>query len=214
MNLRRVLPIPAAFLTFVSAVGCTTTHETRTYSDPSVGTKTISSMAVLPVRNAPIAQAESIRMNREIAQTVQRKNPNLTVLGPVESVEKLNELNLVDDYDRYIVALAQSGIPNKAILKRIGEALGVDALMQGQILGLQQQDGTGWGGRPGSSSFALRYSIVSTKDGMLLWETVEEMRKRSGSSNFSAAPRLQEILPEAVGKVMGTIPTFTFVKGR
>jgi hypothetical protein len=80
--------------------GCTTTHTTRTYADPSIGTKKILSMAVLPVRNAPIAQAESIRMNREIAQAVQRKNPSLGILGPVEAIEKLNEHHLVADYDR------------------------------------------------------------------------------------------------------------------
>jgi hypothetical protein len=186
---------------------CTTSHDTRTYADPSLGTKIISSMAVLPVRNAPIAQSESIRMNRELAQTVQRKNPALRVLGPVEAVEKLNELHLVDDYDRYLAGLAQSGIPNREILLRIGEALGVDALMQGQIIGLMQQDSAI--GRPASTAFALRYSIVSTKDGMLLWETSEEMRKKR-QTIFSSAPPLQEVLPEAVAKVIQSIPSFAF----
>jgi len=208
--MRRVLLGKFAFLIIsVASLSSCTTHDTRTYTDPSIGTRTILSIAILPVRNAPIAQSESIRMNRDIAQTVQRKNPGLHVLGPVEAVEKLNELHLVDDYDRYIVALAQSGIPNKETLYRIGQALGVDALMQGQIVGLSQQDGTGAWGRPGSTAFALRYSIVSIRDGMLLWETSEEMRKKR-QSNFSSAPPLQEVLPEAVEKVLQTIPSFAF----
>ena len=191
--------------------GCTTSHTTRTYSDPSMGTKAIISMAILPVRNAPIAQAESIRMNRELAQTVQRKNPSLQILGPVEAIEKLNEKNLVDDYDRYVVALAQSGIPNREILSRIGAALGVDALMQGQLVGLAQKDGAPYS--PASTVFVLRYSIVSTKDGMLLWETSEEIRKKR-QTIFSAPPPLEEVLPEAVQRVEQSIPTFAFVNKR
>ena len=197
----------AAFGFLVLLAACTS-HETRTYSAPSVGTKLISSLAILPVRNAPIAQSESIQMNRELTQAVQRKNPTLSILGPVEAVERLNEQNLVEDYDRYIVGLAQSGIPNKAILARIGAALGVDAIMQGQILGLAQQDG-GWGGRYPSTTFSLRYSIVSTGDGLVLWEIVEEIRK-TRSAGISA-PSLQKVLPDAIQVVIQRIPVFTFV---
>ena len=200
--------LSAAFGFLVLLTSCGPTHQTRTYTAPSIGTKMISSLAILPVRNAPIAQSESIQMNRELTQAVQRKNPTLSILGPVEAVERLNEQNLVEDYDRYIVGLAQSGIPNKAILARIGAALGVDAIMQGQILGLAQQDG-GWGGRYPSTTFSLRYSIVSTGDGLVLWEIVEEIRK-TRSAGISA-PSLQKVLPDAIQVVIQRIPVFTFV---
>ena len=208
MTTSRVRLTFGLLVAFCASSGCTTTHNTRTYTDPSIGTKKISSLAILPVLNAPLAQSESIRMNRELAQAVSRRNPSLQILGPAESVEKLNSSGLVEDYDRYVVGLAQSGIPNKATLAKIGVALGVDAIMQGQLLGLHQQDGQfGW--RQGSTTFALRYSIVSTRDGMLLWETVEEIRKRR-QTTLSSSPQLQEVLPEAMQAVMQSIPAFTF----
>lgn len=198
-------------LSFLLVVGCTprgTRDATRTYTDPSLGTRIISSIALFPVRNAPIAESESIRMNREIVQTVQRKNPGLKIIEPVEVVETLNKMHLVDDYDRYLLELTQTGIPNKDILRRIGEALGVDAIMQGRLVDLLQRDGSGWSGVPGITAFSLRYSIVSTREGILLWETSEEVRKQR-SSNFTSAPSLRQVLPEAVGRVITTIPSFS-----
>jgi hypothetical protein len=191
--------------------GCASTKTTvRSYTDPAVGTRVITSLAILPVRNAPIAQSESIRMNREIAQTVQRQNPSLRILGPVEAIQALNASNLVADYDNYLVALAQSGIPNAEILRRVGAALDVDAIMQGQIVGLYQEDGS-YPGRPGVTKFALRYSIVSTQDALLMWETSEEVKRRTGTV-FEQAPPLEEVLPEATEVILKSIPKFAFVK--
>lgn len=194
----------------VLGVGCTrgTRETTRTYTDPSLGTRIISSIALFPVRNAAIAESESVRMNREIVRALQSKNPGLKIIEPMMVVEMLNKMHLVDDYDRYLLELTQTGIPNKDILRRIGEALGVDAIMQGRLVGFQQRDGSGWSGVPAITTFSLRYSIVSAREALLLWETSEEVRKQR-SSNFTSAPPLRDVLPEAVGKVMTTIPSFS-----
>ncbi len=208
---RLTSPVLLAALSFAYVPGCAVTStKVRTYTDPSVGSQSISSLAILPVRNAPIAQEASIRMNRDIAQTVQRQNPNLKILGPVESIQTLNDAGLVDAYDRYLTALAQSGIPNAEVLRRIGDALKVDAILQGQLVGLSQQDGS-YPGHPGITRFALRYSIVSTKTGMLLWETSAEARRKTATV-FESAPALEEVLPDATQTVLRSIPRFTFVR--
>jgi hypothetical protein len=205
---RRVFSV---FSLAVLITGCeSTSTRVRSYSDPAVGNRVIASLAILPVRNAPIAQSESIRMNREITQTVQRQNPNLRIVGPVESIQALNAKNLVADYDNYLVGLAQSGIPNSEVLHRVGEALGVDAIMQGQIVGLYQEEGS-YPGRPGRTKFALRYSIVSTQDALLMWETSAEVNRRTGTV-FEQAPALELVLPDATQIVLKSIPKFAFVK--
>lgn len=207
----RTVLTAAASLLLVTLLACTSTNTSvRTYTDPSVGTTTIGSLAVLPVRNAPVAQSESIRLNREIAQTVQRQNPSLKITGPVESIQLLNDAGLVDKYDRYLVALAQSGIPNAEVLNQVGAALSVDAIMQGQLLGLYQEDGS-YPGRAGVTRFALRYSIVSTKNGMLLWEASADVKKKTATV-FESAPALEQVLPEATQTILKSIPRFAFVK--
>lgn len=204
---------PSARLCAASALllltGCATssTHS-RSYTDPTVGSRIISSLAILPIRNAPIAQSESIRLNREIAQTVQRQNSGLRVIGPVEAVDALNKAGLVDDYDRYLTALAQSGIPNAEILQRVGSALGADAIMQGQIVGLIQSDGY-YPGHAGTTKFSLRYSIVSAADGLLLWETSADVQHNTATV-FEQAPPLETVLADATATVLKSIPQFTF----
>jgi hypothetical protein len=190
----------SALLSCALALAGCSSSSVRTYSDPAMGTRPIGAIAVLPVQNAPLAKGESIRVNREVAQTVSRANPGILIVGPAESVQKLNEHNLVDDYDRYLVTLAQSGIANAGILARIGDALGVDAVMQGALLGFGRRDGYGNAG----SRLAVRYSLVSTVDGTVLWETTAELRSESGP--FSAAPTLEDVLPEAIQKVLASMP--------
>lgn len=201
-----------SLLLLVSLCGCASSKTTvRSYTDPTAGTRRLSAMAVLPMRNAAIAQAEGIRMNREIAQTVQRQNPQLKVLGPLEAVQLLNQHNLVGDYDMYLTTLAQSGIPNAEIMRRIGQALEVDAIMQGQIVGLLQQDGA-YGRNAGMTKFTLRYSIVSTRDGLLLWETFADVDERTATT-VENAPPLELVLPEATAIILKSIPRFAFAGG-
>jgi hypothetical protein len=196
-------------LSLVLVGGCTREmHETtRTYTDPSLATRTVSAIALFPVRDALIAESQSVDMNRRLVDALQRKNPKVRVIEPRDVIAILNGKHLVDDYDHYLVELGQTGIPNRDILGRIGEALGVDAIMQGRLVGLQQADGSGMSGVPGLTALTLRYSIVCTRDAVLLWETSEEVRKQR-SSNFSAAPRLRGVLPEAVANIAATIPAF------
>ncbi|MGH9369255.1 MAG: hypothetical protein ACRD3M_16460 [Thermoanaerobaculia bacterium] len=192
--------------------GCASSKTTvRSYTDPTAGTRRLSAIAVLPMRNAAVAQAESIRMNREVAQTVQRQNPQLKVLGPVEAVQLLNQHNLVAEYDLYLTTLAQSGIPNAEIMRRIGQALQVDAIMQGQIVGLFQQDGA-YGRNAGITKFTLRYSIVSTQDGLLLWETFGDVDERTATT-VENAPALELVLPKATAIILKSIPRFAFAGG-
>jgi|SRR5450755_208090 hypothetical protein len=190
----------SALLSCTLALAGCSSSAIRTYSDPAMGVRTIGTIAVLPLQNAPFANGESIRVNREVAQTVSRANPGIVIVGPVEAVQKLNEHNLVDDYDRYLVTLAQSGIANAGILARIGDALGADALMQGAFLGFGRQNGYGYAG----SRLAVRYSLVSTVDGTVLWETTAELRNEAGP--FSAAPTLEDVLPEAIRSVLASMP--------
>lgn len=180
---------------------------TRTYTDPSLAARHVSAIALFPVREAPIAESESIEMNRQIVEALEHKNPGLRVVGPPEVVETLNRKHLVEDYAKYLAVRSQTGISNNDILREVGEALGVDAIMQGNLVELQQRDGTGLSGLPANTTLTLRYSIVSTSDAALLWEISEEIRKQS-SSNFGSAPRLRDVLPEAVAKVTANLPSF------
>ena len=76
---------------------------------------------------------------------------------------------MAEKYADFLRDYAVSGIPNVKTLNEIGKVLEVDAIVQGEIFDLEQKDGH-YPGVMARTSLTLRYSLLSTSKGDVLWE--------------------------------------------
>ena len=118
-------------------------------------------------------------MNRRILAGIVAKNPSIKLLSAAEATRLLNEKSLASDWARFLDNYSTSGVPDSQALKKFGEALGVQAILQAEMVTVVQEDGA-FGRQPGTTRVTVRATMLSLTDGKLLWEatksSVEEWR--------------------------------------
>lgn len=189
-------------LSLVLLLGSCTTTRIRTYQDPSLSATPLVSVAVLPLQNTRLGPQIAIDLNRGIVQALSRSNPTLKILGPAEVQETLSRAGLVETYAQFLRDYGTSGLLNKSALAKLGEALGVDGILQGDISQLEQQDGQPY--RPAYTKVVLRYSIISLTSGALLWESSATAKKETTA--FNKAPEIEDVVPTAQSTLVEQMP--------
>lgn len=193
-----------AFLAVILS-GCSGNRaRVNAFTDPAFDQSTIKSLAILPMRNAQLSLSDAMTINRAISEHIHRARTDITVVGPEESVNALNSANLTEDYAKFLSSYYSSGIPNRKTLTDIGNALKVDAIMQGGIIEVQQADGNGWG-QKGQSRATVRYSMISTKAGSIVWDSTAEAQAWT-ATEWEQAPTLMETIGPAVNKIFSAFP--------
>lgn len=185
--------------------GCSISKATlNQFVDPSFGPGSISSVAVFPIRNTRLAPSEAQQINRKISQAIHEQSPGLEIMSSAEATRRLNSAGLVDTWADFIDDYVTSGIPDATDLRKIGRALGVDAIMQGEIVSLQQRDGA-YGYSRGSTRVTVRFSMLGTQDAKLLWEASSD-GIRSTATTMDTAPPVIEAITLAVDKICANLP--------
>ncbi|MDA8084067.1 MAG: hypothetical protein M0024_10465 [Nitrospiraceae bacterium] len=149
--------------------GCASNVNLRSFTDPSIESSSVKKVAILPIRNSRILPGESNELLRSITREFVKKNPNVTVLSAVDATDMLNKSDMTEKYSNFLRDYAVSGIPNSKILKEIGDVLSVDAIVQGEVLDIVQRNGY-YPGVMALTSLSLRYYMLSTSKGNILWE--------------------------------------------
>ena len=186
-------------------VGCATHKATiNAYTDPSFSRGEVRSIAIFPIRNTRAAPSESQVINRQVTQALHAKDPNLRIVGPTEAVEQLNNAGLADDWADFLERYVMSGVPDAASLAKIGNALQCDAVMQGEVLNVFQEDGQ-WGRNKGQTRVTVRYTILDTRKGKLLWEASSDGIRKTALAT-SGAPPIIEAVSLAVEKILQNLP--------
>ena len=111
--------------------------------------------------------------------------------------------SLADEWAKFLDDYNSSGIPNSQLLFEIGDALNVDAIMQGEIVDVYQRDGK-YGGDTALSRVTVRYSILSTDSGKLLWEATSR-GSRESATTLADAPPLIEVIQLAQEKILNNL---------
>lgn len=171
------------------------------YVDPSYDAKIIRRVVVLPMTNAGISPGQAQELSRSFAQGLKRHNPHLEIMGAGEAIDKINAAGLADEWATFLRNYNTSGIPNTSTAKRIGDILGVDAIIQGSILSLSQRDSNGYD-YP-RTRVNLRYGAINARTGAMLWEISAEGSILANS--YTAAPII-DAARIANDKVIGSIP--------
>jgi len=195
-----LLPLLGLLLT-----GCATNKATiNTYVDPNFSQGEVQEIAVFPIRNTRLAPSESQQINRKISQSIKRKNSSIEIMSSAEATRILNENDLSDDWAQFLDDYATSGIPNSNILAEIGSTLEVDAILQGAIVNITQEDGQ-YGGNKGTTRVTVRFSMLDTNEGNLIWESSSDGIKGTATT-VGSAPPIIEVVNLAVDKILNSLP--------
>ena len=198
-----LFPISALFS--VLFFGCAASSASiNTYVNPSFDGTKLNRIAIFPIKNTKIAPSEAQQLNRDLSQAINKRKPSMVIVSSAEVIEILNQKGLADEWARFIDNYNSSGIPNSTLLKDIGEVLGVDALLQGEIVNIQQMDGA-YGRNKGTTRVTVRYSMMGVSSGKLLWEASSE-GFRTTPTTIEQAPPIIEAIQLAQQKILATLP--------
>ncbi|SRR5258706_7915173 len=193
------------YLMLIVLSGCVTPRVTlKTFVDPSLQSSSINSIAVFSLRNTALSPGEALEIDRAITQGFIKKNGNVNVMGASEATAKLNDANLVTDYSKFLMDFESSGIANTTTLQKVGDALSVNAILQGRLSDVVQKTGSYPGVAP-VTSLTLRYTLLSCKTGNTLWEGTSNSAKY-GATVFSQPPPLYEVIFLAQEKIFTGLP--------
>jgi len=198
--LRSIMPLIVAAMVISSCSG--NRARVNTYTDPSFDQTTIKSIAILPMRNSQIALSDSMMINRTLAEHLHRSRQDISIVGPEESVNALNEANLTDAYSAFLSTYYTSGIPNRKTLLEMGKALNADAIMQGGVIEISQADGNGWD-REATARATVKYSLISTKKGSIIWDSTAEGQ---AWTEMKQAPSIIDTVGPAINKIFEGFP--------
>lgn len=189
----------------LAATACAT-HKgsVNSFVDPSFTATRINSVAVFPIRNTRAAPSEARQINRRVALELRAQNPNVKLINETEASALIDEAGLGDDWASFVTGFAASGIPDVQKISAIGEAIGVDTILQGELVSVQQSDGV-VGGNPGTTRVTVRYTLLDARDGRLLWETSAEGRRQTATT-LQSAPPVIEAVEIAVEKILQNLP--------
>lgn len=186
-------------------VACAThTASVRSYTDPGAQPGTVRTLAVFPIRNAPLAPGDAQQMNRSVSAELARLHPNVRITGPAEVVRILNEVDLAKEWARFLEDYSASGVPDSKRLQSIGNALQVQAVLQGELVNVVHQDGVAFV-RQGSARVTIRFSLLDTQSAKTLWEATSD-GLQTRKTTVGAAPPLIDAINLALGKLIPLVP--------
>lgn len=194
-----------AILAILSLAGCAVNKATiNTFVDPNFGTGDVSTVALFPIRNARLAPSEAQQINRKISMAINKRRSDIKIVGSQEAINILNEQGLADDWAKFLENYVLSGVPDATVLQQVGNALQVDAIMQGEMVNIFQQDGA-YGQNGGTTRVTVRFTMLNYKNGKLLWEASND-GIRGTATTLESAPPIIEAVNLAVDKILATIP--------
>jgi hypothetical protein len=196
-------PWAVFFSSRIFLVGCSRTPP-RSSEERSIQPGSIRSLAILPLRNAELAPGGSRALNRSVSQTFGQKNPNVKIVRPTESMTLINQAGLADKYSEFLGDYARSGVPNVNTIRAIGGTLRVDAILQGEVFNIEQVDGD-YDRNVGSTSLTIRYFLMGTHDGIIMWEVMSNGTK-STATPFESAPPVHQVILKAQNWILTSLP--------
>ena len=173
---------------------CTTSKATLiTYLAPNFDARSVESLALLPSRNASLASTESRQMTRLVALGISERSPNVRIVDPADAAALLNDAGLAYAWTTFLLDYDASGILDAEFLRSVGDALDVDVVMQGEMVSVDQLDGhrvpgESGGGTEGLTRVTVRFTMLDTRAGRLLWEGTSHGIRKTTLSDVGAPP--------------------------
>jgi hypothetical protein len=180
--------------------GCQTAR-LESYVNPGYNPAVIKRVAILPISNARLSAGNAAEVASSFAKAVARRNSSLALVSGSESVARLNSVGKADVWSEFLRNYSNGGIPNTNSIKDVASSLEVDAIIQGTILEIKQEDSNGYS-YP-MTRVVLRYTMFNAVDGAILWEVTGDGAIQPYS--YKAVP-IFEALKLANDKVLDNLP--------
>jgi len=199
MNKTRLSVVTAVAALITS---CATNRGTiNSYVEPTYTQGSIKRLALFSIRNAGRAPAEARDINVKIAQAIVAKNPSVEIMAPSASLSAINDAGLAAQWADFVEDYYTSGIANKVVLQEIATALKVDAVLQGQLVNVWQQDGGGM--QKATTRITVNFSIVEAATAKVVWEATADGIRAKGTKT---APPIADAIKLAVDKIVENLP--------
>lgn len=127
----------------------------------------IRTIAILPIRNNNLDSNEAKEVNRYFMTGITKILKNYILISPEESLEILNRDSLTERYYNKLPTYFSSITINKKLIKDVGESLGCDAIVQGEISKITKS--TYLDQNKAETSCWVNYGLISTKNGKDIW---------------------------------------------
>jgi hypothetical protein len=193
----------------VFCISCSTINSSqRSYIDPSYQAGQISKLAIFPIRNSRVLPGESNEIVREMTIAINKKNPNIEIINAQNVIDILSDIDETENFSNFLRDYAASGIPNRKYLQKLGEIIKCDAILQGEILDIAQQSGH-YPGVMAVTSVSIRWYILSTKNGSVIWEMSCSLSKNPDgimASIYTPPVPIIDVIREAQQIVIKSIP--------
>jgi hypothetical protein len=176
----------------------------RTRIDPALATTRILAVAVLAIPSARITTQIGAEMDQALIQAFATRNPTVMIVRPDDATARLAEAGLANRYRSFLRDYALTAIPDTALIAALGKTLGVDAIIQGAVVELVQRNGF-LNIQNGSTLATVRYRIISTSTGTLLWEGMSSS-SRVTVTDLEKAPQVRHALALAERPVLKALP--------
>lgn len=176
----------------------------RTHVDPALATTSIRAVAVLPIRNVRITAEIGNEMDQTLIAALTTRNPTVRIVGPEDAAASLAKAGLMTRYTLFLRDYTVTAIPDPTLLAEVGKTLGVDAIVQGAIVELVQRNGF-LNIQNGSTLATVRYRIISTSTGTMLWEGMAST-SRVTKTDLEKAPQIRHALVLAERPILKALP--------
>ena len=200
----------------ISAIfaGCAASSDNlNSYVDPSLDISLMHKIALFPMENSEFAHSEIRIIDRKVTDAIHSRIPDVEIKNSYEAVNLLNTFNLAVLWSNFLDNYNSSGVPNKKDLILLGDKLEIDAIIFGEIINIHQVDGRDvlyavedvHGGNEGMTKVTVKYKMLSTRRGKLLWESSSNGIKKTRELEVSAPPVIDAV-KLAVDKIFSNLP--------
>src|SRR5262249_22367094 len=156
------------------------------------------------ILHATLAPDQARILNEAMSAKWQAINPQVRIIASAQSLMQLAQHDTVQRYKDMAELYYVTGAIDD---KKVGEVCAVlhaDALLQGALYGTPQQDASlvNWA----TTKVTLGYSLISCKDGQIIWGASSDASHK-GLWSWSQAVPVYEVMLIAQAAIYPSIPT-------
>ena len=149
---------------------CSVAQQQRT--EDFLSQKGISSIAVLPPLGESVPNSAR-QLSADLFVTKLRSRSGVHLMAADESLSRLQQKEVTNDFAVLVTTLSQTGIVNGDLLKKIGQSMGTDALLLIHLVNYDEEKGSWWYGKGGKNICRIEYTLYRSSDAGKIWETLE-----------------------------------------
>lgn len=162
----------------------------------------LQSLAIMPVPELEGASVDDLALSvgRRLAVDWQ----GISFVGPSDSRGRIEGKGLTSDWIALTEYVALESNADTVLVRRLGESLNVDAMLQGVVYDIDLRQHAAFGNR-GKIELTVRFVLLSTETGETLWEARSRAVKEAETT--FANPDVDEALELALNRILENLPS-------